>query len=267
MWRTVSLLVVCAVLLVSGCSIGPDTDSGLSEDGEARATASRPRFQMPVRNGEIWSVSTWVGHSPDRAADLNWGSTAEADFGRPIVASFGGKVITSAYSTSTGYGNYVVIDHGGGWTTWYCHLNSRSVSAGQLVSRAQQIGTCGHSSATYTFATHLHYEQRLNNVCQNIYFDGTGLVYYQKKNYTSKNCTFYVNTAGSPLTIRSGPGTGYAAVGSVADGGAVRIYKQAYGTTVSGTYGTTSIWDYIGSGWVSDAYVYTGTDGLVAPLQ
>ena len=75
-----------------------------------------------------------------------------------------------------------------------------------------------------------------------------------------------VNTAGAPLTVRSGPGTGYASVGTVADGAPVTISCQTAGTSVTGTYGTTTIWDKIGTGrFVSDAYVFTGSDGRVAP--
>lgn len=261
------------LMALPSCSLSV-TEAAETEETEADADgplvdsrAVRPLFQMPVPAGESWSVSTWSGHNPSLAADLNWGSTAEADFGKTIVASFGGTVKTSAYSTSSGYGNYVVIDHGGGWTTWYCHLNSRSVSAGQKVSRGQKIGSCGHSSALYTFATHLHYEQRLNNAVQYIYFNGSQIGYYAKVNITSKNYAYYVKTAGAALTIRSGPGTGYAAVGSVANGASVRIYSQAYGSTVTGTFGTTNIWDHIDGGYVSDAYIYTGSDGLVAPLE
>jgi cell wall-associated NlpC family hydrolase len=75
-----------------------------------------------------------------------------------------------------------------------------------------------------------------------------------------------VNTAGAPLTVRSGPGTGYTSVGTVADGTPVTISCQTAGTSVTGTYGTTTIWDKIGTGrFVSDAYVFTGSDGRVAP--
>ncbi|MEP6695418.1 MAG: NlpC/P60 family protein [Pseudonocardiales bacterium] len=75
-----------------------------------------------------------------------------------------------------------------------------------------------------------------------------------------------INTAGSPLTVRSGPGTGYAAVSQIADGTAVTISCQDTGTSVTGTYGTSRWWDKIGAGrFVSDAYVYTGSDGRVAP--
>ncbi|GAA2166105.1 CHAP domain-containing protein [Pedococcus bigeumensis] len=75
-----------------------------------------------------------------------------------------------------------------------------------------------------------------------------------------------VRTSGATLTVRSGPGTGYTAVATIAKGTKVNISCQTYGSTVKGTYGTSSIWDKIGTGrYVSDAYVYTGRDGFVAP--
>jgi lysozyme-like protein len=71
---------------------------------------------------------------------------------------------------------------------------------------------------------------------------------------------------GAPLTVRSGPGTGYAAVGSVADGGTVTILCQTRGQSITGPYGATALWDRIGSGrYVTDAYVFTGSNGQVAP--
>ena len=76
-----------------------------------------------------------------------------------------------------------------------------------------------------------------------------------------------VNTSGAPLTVRSGPSTSYGSVGSVADGTRLTIACQTYGSTVSGTYGTSKIWDKLSTGgYVADAYVYTGTDGLAAAL-
>lgn len=73
-----------------------------------------------------------------------------------------------------------------------------------------------------------------------------------------------VNTAGSPLTVRAAPGTGYDAWSSVADGASVNILCQTEGSSVTGTYGTSTIWDMLSNGgFVSDAYVYTGGDGYV----
>lgn len=73
--------------------------------------------------------------------------------------------------------------------------------------------------------------------------------------------------SGGPYNLRSGPGTGYATVGTIAGGTQVWITCQAYGTTHTGPWGTTNIWDKLSTGaWITDAYVYTGKSGLVAPL-
>ncbi|MEU4399096.1 N-acetylmuramoyl-L-alanine amidase [Micromonospora orduensis] len=73
-----------------------------------------------------------------------------------------------------------------------------------------------------------------------------------------------VNTSASTLNVRSGPGASYPVVGSVADGATVSIYCQAVGSTVAGPYGTTSVWNRIGTNrYVSDAYLLTGYDGYI----
>ncbi|MEJ7596433.1 MAG: hypothetical protein WKG01_00875 [Kofleriaceae bacterium] len=74
-----------------------------------------------------------------------------------------------------------------------------------------------------------------------------------------------INTSGAPLTIRAGASTSSAAIGSVADGAFVSISCQKTGQSVTGTYGTSTLWDKIGTGFVADAYVSTGSDGRVAP--
>jgi hypothetical protein len=75
-----------------------------------------------------------------------------------------------------------------------------------------------------------------------------------------------VNTSGTALTIRASASTSAAAVGSVADGAFITISCQQTGQSVSGTYGTSTLWDKIGGGFVADAFVNTGSDGRVAPL-
>ncbi|GGR86790.1 hypothetical protein GCM10010269_27510 [Streptomyces humidus] len=76
---------------------------------------------------------------------------------------------------------------------------------------------------------------------------------------------YYPVAPGVRLNVRSGPGTGYSVVKVLAEGVQVPIFCQTPGTSVSGPYGTSNIWDNIGGGqFVSDAYVHTGSDGYVA---
>ncbi|MET8952869.1 SH3 domain-containing protein [Streptomyces sp. NPDC004393] len=76
---------------------------------------------------------------------------------------------------------------------------------------------------------------------------------------------YYSVAPGVRLNVRSGPGTGYGVVRVLPEGAKVPIYCQTPGTTVTGPYGTSNIWDSIDDGeYVADSYVHTGSDGYVA---
>ncbi|WP_328372052.1 hypothetical protein OG800_22730 [Streptomyces sp. NBC_00445] len=67
------------------------------------------------------------------------------------------------------------------------------------------------------------------------------------------------------LNVRRGPGTNFAVVRVLPEGARVPIFCQTPGTTVTGPYGTSNIWDNIANGeFVADAYVNTGSDGYIA---
>ncbi|MFF6805796.1 SH3 domain-containing protein [Streptomyces sp. NPDC012616] len=77
---------------------------------------------------------------------------------------------------------------------------------------------------------------------------------------------YYPVAPGVRLNVRSGPGTGYSVVRVLSEGAKVPVFCQCPGTSVSGPYGTTNIWDNIADGqFVSDAYIRTGSDGYIAP--
>ncbi|MFD8814715.1 peptidase [Streptomyces sp. NPDC059627] len=76
---------------------------------------------------------------------------------------------------------------------------------------------------------------------------------------------YYAIAPGVRLNVHSGPGTSYSITRVLPEGAQVPIYCQTPGTSVSGYYGTSNIWDNISNGeFVSDAYVNTGSDGYVA---
>jgi murein DD-endopeptidase MepM/ murein hydrolase activator NlpD len=80
-------------------------------------------------------------------------------FGSPVYAADDG-IVALVGSSSSGYGNYVVIAHAGGLDTLYGHLSTAVVKVGQLVTQGQPIGLEG-SSGNST-GPHLHFELRIN---------------------------------------------------------------------------------------------------------
>ena len=77
---------------------------------------------------------------------------------------------------------------------------------------------------------------------------------------------YYPVAPGTQLNVRNGPGTNYSIVKVLPLNTRVPVNCQIPGTTVTGYYGTTNIWDNIGNGeFVSDSYVNTGSDGYIAP--
>ena len=96
--------------------------------------------------------------------DISTGSNSSNIYGKSIVASNAGKVVYVKHGT-TGYGKYLIIDHGGGYTTLYAHTSSILVSVGDVVSRGQVIAKVG--STGWSTGPHLHFEIRINGVAKN----------------------------------------------------------------------------------------------------
>ena len=247
---------------------GPLPEDESSDSGESvpDVWAVAPRFQVPFPCGQTWAGQTRTNHSPQNSVDFN----RTDDSGDPVVAAAAGTVTRVANTGSTSYGRWIEISHGNGYTTRYAHLSAQSVSVGQTVRQGQKIGNVGSTGGST--GPHLHYEQRHNGVAVRASFDGAGAFYFGTRNYKSRNAcggsagvAGRVNTAGAPLTVRAGASTSTAAIGSIADGTHVTIRCQKRGQSITGTYGTTTLWDDIGNGFVSDAYVSTGSDGQVAP--
>jgi murein DD-endopeptidase MepM/ murein hydrolase activator NlpD len=83
-----------------------------------------------------------------------------APFGTTVMAAAAGVVVAVGHS-GIGYGNYVVIAHGGGIMTLYGHLLETDVNVGNQVARSQRIGLEG--STGWSTGPHLHFELRVND--------------------------------------------------------------------------------------------------------
>jgi murein DD-endopeptidase MepM/ murein hydrolase activator NlpD len=78
--------------------------------------------------------------------------------GTPIAAAAAGTVAYAGWES--GYGNFVLIDHGNGLATAYGHQSRIAVSTGQSVSQGEVIGYVGCTG--HCFGPHLHFEVRIN---------------------------------------------------------------------------------------------------------
>lgn len=128
---------------------------------------------VPGSEGFIWPVSTSkMISSPigSRVAPGGFGSTnhkgvdiCNVGYTSSVYATKSGRVLlTNSSGWGGGYGNYVVIDHGGGLTTLYAHMSVVKVSPGDTVSQGTVIGVTGNTGAST--GPHLHYEVRTTTI-------------------------------------------------------------------------------------------------------
>ena len=107
-------------------------------------------------SGPITSEFGWRVHPISGTQKFHSGIDIGGDYGEPIVAAASGVVSDACWIS--GYGNTVIIDHGGGISTLYGHNQSFAVSAGQSVSQGQTIAYCG--STGNSTGPHCHFEVR-----------------------------------------------------------------------------------------------------------
>jgi len=122
------------------------------------------KFAWPSTSSYITSPYGTRTHPVTGQVKTHTGLDIGAAMGTNIFAAAEGTVLVAGWNAG-GYGNYVVIDHGGGLTTLYAHCSSLNVSAGQKVSRGQVIAKCG--STGMSTGPHLHFEVLQNGAHTN----------------------------------------------------------------------------------------------------
>ncbi|MBQ0095949.1 MAG: M23 family metallopeptidase [Bacteroidaceae bacterium] len=112
---------------------------------------------QPVSNKDLKRTASGYGWRSDpiyRVRRFHHGMDFACDTGTPVYAT-GNGVVTYA-KWQSGYGNFIIIDHGYGYVTRYAHLSKIEVKQGQKVVRGEEIGLVG--STGKSTGPHLHYE-------------------------------------------------------------------------------------------------------------
>ena len=147
-------------------AIQADIDRLMSVGGVAPGKLSWPITGSYVSSGYKWRR---LGGTTSFHGAIDIPSST----GTPIKAAAGGVVIVARYYGAAG--RTVFIDHGGGMTTLYFHMNKIYVSVGQTVVTGDVIGSVGTTGRTT--GPHLHFEVRLKNPssvnCSRPYLDPT----------------------------------------------------------------------------------------------
>lgn len=108
-----------------------------------------------------YSISSLFGnriHPISKEYKMHTGIDIQSARKTDFVAAQTGTIIFSNWFA--GYGKAIIIDHGGGYTTLYAHLDVINVEVGQVVKKGQIIGKTGNTG--YSTGPHLHFEVRMN---------------------------------------------------------------------------------------------------------
>jgi len=125
-----------------------------------RVAAKPPLFIAGGSGLFIWPVVGGISQFPSwwhPAVDI------AAPYSSGVYAAAAGRVVAATWGS--GFGNYVMIDHGNGYTSAYAHLSAFNVGAGRDVSKGQLIGAVGCSGRCT--GPHLHFEVRNGGVAIN----------------------------------------------------------------------------------------------------
>jgi len=142
------------------------SSSTSSSSSTTSSVKSNGQFMWPVpSSSRISSPYGYRTHPIYGTKKFHAGIDIAASSGSNIVAAESGTVILSSWGYNGGYGNYIIISHGNGYTTRYAHCSNLYVKVGDTVSRGQVIAAVGSTGAST--GPHCHFEVRINGETKN----------------------------------------------------------------------------------------------------
>ena len=136
-----------------------DMIAELERQEAANSITSTGTYIWPLPGYSPGSAYGWRIHPIWGDMRFHAGEDIGAPSGTPILAADSG-VATVIPNNGNGYGNYIMINHGGGRVTLYAHMSAFAVSNGATVTQGQVIGYVG--STGNSTGPHLHFEVRVN---------------------------------------------------------------------------------------------------------
>jgi murein DD-endopeptidase MepM/ murein hydrolase activator NlpD len=224
---------------VGGSAPRPSGGGGGGGGGGSNASAGTrfiaPRPGINAMSSEQDFGPRTIGQGFHTGVDLQGG------VGAPIKAAAAGTVVGAGWGASgdAGYGNTVMINHGGGYTSMYAHMSHITVSRGAQVRQGQIIGGVG-DTGSYSQGAHLHFEIHVNGkpVDPKPYIGGGRIAHIGNPSAPGGS-----GSAGATGSASSGSGTGAAmgTTGSFAIGNAYsEVAALALGSAGAGLTGGSS---------------------------
>ncbi len=131
----------------------------LERQEAANSITSTGTYIWPLPGYSPGSAYGWRMHPIYHEMRFHAGEDIGAPTGTPILAADSG--VAAVYpDNGNGYGNYIMINHGGGRVTLYAHMSAFAISNGASVTQGQVIGYVG--STGNSTGPHLHFEVRVN---------------------------------------------------------------------------------------------------------
>ncbi len=139
-----------------------------AKSGNTGGSSSAPKYYSYTGGTLQYPVPAYSGYKPNSPygyrsspisgkSEFHTGVDLKATMGTDVVAAEAGTIIFSG--PKGGYGNCVIIDHGGGMSTLYAHNSRLCVSVGDSVKRGQVVSKAGTTG--YSTGVHLHFEVRI----------------------------------------------------------------------------------------------------------
>lgn len=222
-----------------------------------QAAVAAPDFQAPFVCGQSW---TYLHHGAEVRQALDFvrddGGTT---YRSPVLASAPGTA--TRHWQSGGAGNYIVIDHGGGWKTYYFHLDEFSVPDNTFVARGTQVGTTG--STGNSTGPHIHYEQLHDGAGQVIRINGETLApyptEYREKSIVSDNACgpMYFMTWGRGVRVREDASAASAVIGALPSPTYVKVVCQKQGDRIDADGYSSDWWSKLEypAGYMTSIYI------------